>query len=151
MSPSFHSCSRISRKADPYVRLRVPLYLKFFDAVFFVSFLALYYAVLVPIQRSGRSPKIPPFQVIIEQQSFKANNAMSGFHSITTPEILLYIWIAGFAYDECRPNISLNSSTATYSRSWRVQRCRASILCYRFLEFVGPWHGCYWSSFLYLP
>ena len=60
-----------NRKADPYCRLRVPKYLKSFEAVFFASFLALYYAVLVE------------------------RNA----HNITATEILLYIWIASFAYD----------------------------------------------------
>lgn len=60
------------RRADPFCRLRVPRYLKTFETIFFTTFLALYYAVLV--QRS--------------------------FSRITPAEILLYIWIAGFAYDE---------------------------------------------------
>jgi hypothetical protein len=60
------------RTADPYSRLRVPKYQKAFEAVFFASFLALYYAVLV--QRNQRY--------------------------ITPIEVLLYIWIAAFAYDE---------------------------------------------------
>lgn len=60
------------RRADPFCRLRVPRYLKTFETIFFATFLALYYAVLV--QRS--------------------------FSRITPAEILLYIWIAGFAYDE---------------------------------------------------
>ncbi len=33
--------------ADPYCRLRVPKYQKAFEALFFASFLALYYSVLV--------------------------------------------------------------------------------------------------------
>src|SRR5450755_3350682 len=61
-----------SRTADPYARLRVPKYQKAFESIFFASFLALYYAVLV--QRN---------------QTY-----------ITPIEILLYIWIAAFAYDE---------------------------------------------------
>ncbi|KAI9858043.1 MAG: hypothetical protein M1824_004510 [Vezdaea acicularis] len=60
------------RKADPYCRLRVPKYQKVFEALFFASFLALYYAVLVE-----RNPR-----------------------HVTPTEILLYIWIAAFAYDE---------------------------------------------------
>ncbi|KAF2263356.1 hypothetical protein CC78DRAFT_465990 [Lojkania enalia] len=60
------------RRADPFCRLRVPRYLKIFETVFFATFLALYYAVLV--QRS--------------------------FTHVTPVEILLFIWIAGFAYDE---------------------------------------------------
>ncbi|KAF2816252.1 uncharacterized protein BDZ99DRAFT_484915 [Mytilinidion resinicola] len=60
------------RRADPFCRLRVPRYLKTFETLFFATFLLLYYAVLV--QRS--------------------------YTHITPAEILLYIWIAGFAYDE---------------------------------------------------
>ncbi|KAK5657809.1 hypothetical protein OQA88_2882 [Cercophora sp. LCS_1] len=58
--------------ADPFSRLRVPKYLKAFEVVFFASFLALYYAVLVE-----RDP-----------------------HQITTLEIFLYLWFAAFSYDE---------------------------------------------------
>ena len=61
-----------NRTADPYCRLRVPKYLKAFEVLFFASFLALYYAVLVE-----RNP-----------------------HKITPIEISLWIWIAAFAYDE---------------------------------------------------
>ncbi|KAI1556272.1 Ion-trans domain containing protein [Pyrenophora tritici-repentis] len=60
------------RQADPFSRLRVPLYLKIFETLFFAAFLALYYAVLV-----------------------KRNNTR-----VTIPELLLYVWIASFAYDE---------------------------------------------------
>jgi hypothetical protein len=60
------------RRSDPYARLRVPLYLKVFETSFHLTFLALYYAVLV--HRNG---------------------------SYVTPvEVCLYVWIAGFAYDE---------------------------------------------------
>ncbi|KAL1302754.1 hypothetical protein AAFC00_003104 [Neodothiora populina] len=57
---------------DPFSRLRVPVYLKAFEVLFFVAFLAFYYAVLV--QRE--------------------------FHYVTVSEIFLYIWIASFAYNE---------------------------------------------------
>ncbi|KKZ66835.1 hypothetical protein EMCG_07440 [[Emmonsia] crescens] len=60
------------RMTDPYSRLRVPMYRKSFEAVFFLSFLALYYSVLV-----ARNPL-----------------------RISPVEVLLYIWIAAFAYDE---------------------------------------------------
>ncbi|KAK4981614.1 hypothetical protein LTR66_009846 [Elasticomyces elasticus] len=60
------------KKADPYCRLRVPRYLKLFEVGYFVGFLAFYYTVLV--QRS--------------------------FHEVTVAEIFLYIWIAGFGYNE---------------------------------------------------
>ena len=59
-------------RADPYCRLRVPKYQKSFEALFFALFLGLYYAVLVE-----RNP-----------------------HKITPVEVLLYVWIAAFTYDE---------------------------------------------------
>jgi hypothetical protein len=60
------------KQTDPFSRLRVPRYLKVFETVFFAVFLALYYAVLVH----------------------------RDFERVTIPEILLYVWIASFAYDE---------------------------------------------------
>jgi hypothetical protein len=60
------------RRADPYCRLRVPKYQKGFEAMFFAMFLLLYYAVL----------------------------AERNHQRIGSVEILLYIWIAAFAYDE---------------------------------------------------
>ena len=60
------------RMADPYSRLRVPRYQVIFEALFFASFLALYFAVLLE-----RHPE-----------------------RITPLECLLYVWIAAFAYDE---------------------------------------------------
>ncbi|KAK2733916.1 hypothetical protein FQN55_003105 [Onygenales sp. PD_40] len=60
------------RMTDPYSRLRVPLYRKSFEALFFISFLALYYSVLM-----ARDPL-----------------------RINAFEIWLYIWISAFAYDE---------------------------------------------------
>ncbi|KAG2421148.1 hypothetical protein HFD88_000764 [Aspergillus terreus] len=60
------------RVADPYSRLRVPLYRKAFEAAFFISFLFLYYAVLVERKPTG----------------------------IGTFEALMYFWIAAFIYDE---------------------------------------------------
>ncbi|KAF1964575.1 hypothetical protein BU23DRAFT_594080 [Bimuria novae-zelandiae CBS 107.79] len=60
------------RKADPFCRLRVPRYLKIFETLYFAIFLGLYYIVL-----THRS-----------------------FSRVTPAEVLLYIWIAGFAYDE---------------------------------------------------
>jgi hypothetical protein len=58
--------------ADPFSRLRVPKYIKMFEVLFFTSFLAIYYAVM--IQRD-------PYRV-------------------TGLEILFYVWLAAFAYDE---------------------------------------------------
>ena len=68
----FNLSNRIPRRADPYSRLRVPKYQKVFEALFFAIFLGLYYAVLVE-----RNPR-----------------------HITTVEVLLYLWIAAFAYEE---------------------------------------------------
>lgn len=58
-------------RSDPFSRLRVPLYLKIFEILFFAGFLAFYYAVLV------------------EKQSI----------SVSGVEIMLYVWIASFAYN----------------------------------------------------
>ncbi|KAI9373380.1 hypothetical protein BJX61DRAFT_384024 [Aspergillus egyptiacus] len=59
------------RMVDPYSRLRVPVYRKAFEAAFFVSFLMLYYAVLIERKQTG----------------------------IGAFEAVLYVWIAAFAYD----------------------------------------------------
>lgn len=58
--------------ADPFSRLRVPKYLKSFEVLFFAAFLFLYYAVLME-----RHPT-----------------------RVTALEVLLYFWLAAFAYDE---------------------------------------------------
>ncbi|KAJ5194566.1 uncharacterized protein N7498_008004 [Penicillium cinerascens] len=60
------------RTADPYSRLRVPVYRKMFEAAFFLSLLLLYYSVLVERKQHGL-----------------------GFF-----ETLMDVWIAAFAYDE---------------------------------------------------
>jgi hypothetical protein len=65
-------CLPTYRTADPYSRLRVPVYRKMFEAAFFLSFLLLYYSVLVERKQNGL-----------------------GFF-----ETLMDVWIAAFAYDE---------------------------------------------------
>jgi len=60
-----------SKRCDPFTRLRVPLYLKMFEVLFFAAFLAFYYTVLV--QKS--------------------------FHAVTAEEVMLYIWLAAFTYN----------------------------------------------------
>lgn len=60
-----------SKRCDPFTRLRVPLYLKAFEVMFFAVFLAFYYTVLV--QKS--------------------------FHTVTATEIMLYVWLAAFTYN----------------------------------------------------
>ena len=58
-------------RSDPFSRLRVPLYLKIFEILFFIGFLAIYYTVLV-------------------EKPFK---------SVSAAEVMLYIWIASFSYN----------------------------------------------------
>ncbi|GLI78981.1 hypothetical protein PoHVEF18_007303 [Penicillium ochrochloron] len=60
------------KTADPYSRLRVPVYRKMFEAGFFISFLLLYYSVLVERKPNGL-----------------------GFF-----EVFMDVWIVAFAYDE---------------------------------------------------
>ncbi|KAK3072848.1 hypothetical protein LTR53_006080 [Teratosphaeriaceae sp. CCFEE 6253] len=60
------------RRSDPFCRLRVPLYSKFFEVIFFAAFLAFYYTALT--QKST--------------------------HHVSIAETMLYIWLASFAYNE---------------------------------------------------
>jgi hypothetical protein len=76
--------------ADLFCRLRVPLYLKVFETLFFAVFLALYYAVLVH----------------------------RDFTRVTIPEILLYIWIASFAYDEFADWVDAGQTSFYASDFW---------------------------------
>lgn len=75
-SLSVHSTKKVRfynpRTADPFSRLRVPKYLKSWEVVFFCIFLALYYCVLIVRDESR----------------------------ITIPEVILFLWIAAFFYDE---------------------------------------------------
>jgi len=91
------------KKADPFSRLRVPRYLKAYEAIFFLSFMVLYYAVLIPIQRNSR--RGPPDHELVTSAERSRHwfvfDPQKSFHSITPVEVLLYVWIAGFAYDEC--------------------------------------------------
>ncbi|CRK31277.1 hypothetical protein BN1708_018681, partial [Verticillium longisporum] len=61
-----------ARTADPFSRLRVPRYLKAWEALFFAVFLCLYYGVLVELNTER----------------------------ITPTEATLYVWFAAFCYDE---------------------------------------------------
>lgn len=61
-----------SRTADPFSRLRVPKYLKAYEVMFFISFLGLYYGVLIEENRDH----------------------------VTVTESLWYAWFAAFCYDE---------------------------------------------------
>ncbi|KAE8443417.1 hypothetical protein EG329_001898 [Mollisiaceae sp. DMI_Dod_QoI] len=75
--PQFYN----KRRSDYFTRLRVPLYEKTFEVLFFATFLFLYYAVLVE-----RNP-----------------------YRITPLEIALYVWFAAFAYDELSEFIDAGS------------------------------------------
>ncbi|OJD15303.1 hypothetical protein AJ78_04420 [Emergomyces pasteurianus Ep9510] len=62
------------RMTDPYCRLRVPLYRKSFEAVFFLSFLALYYSVLM-----ARDPlRISPAEASLMVCSLMSLNSYFG-------------------------------------------------------------------------
>ncbi|EOA86871.1 uncharacterized protein SETTUDRAFT_163003 [Exserohilum turcica Et28A] len=91
---SVHSVKKpkryIRKQADPFSRLRVPLYLKVFETLFFAAFLGLYYAVLV------------------RRDNFR----------ITIPELLLYVWIASFAYDEFADWVDAGQTSFYASDFW---------------------------------
>ncbi|KAJ4323598.1 hypothetical protein N0V94_001791 [Neodidymelliopsis sp. IMI 364377] len=78
------------KQADPFSRLRVPRYLKIFETLFFAIFLALYYAVLVRRDQE----------------------------KVTVPEILLYLWIASFAYDEFADWVDAGQTSFYASDFW---------------------------------
>ena len=76
---SIHSTKRAriynKDRSDPYCRLRVPLYLRLFEVLFFAGFLILYYIVL----------------------------AQEDINRVTVAEIMLYIWFAAFSYNGMNP------------------------------------------------
>jgi hypothetical protein len=76
-------------------------------------FLALYYAVLIPIQRNGRPLRNdnPPMQSHGLDNSF--SSLPGQLTAITVPESLLYVWIAGFAYEESKDVPRLRYSMLT--------------------------------------
>lgn len=78
------------RSADIFCRLRVPLYLKVFETLFFAIFLALYYAVLV----------------------HRDNDR------VTVEEILLYVWVVSFAYDEFADWVDAGQTSFYASDFW---------------------------------
>ncbi|KAH0312437.1 hypothetical protein KCU74_g13722, partial [Aureobasidium melanogenum] len=80
------------KSMDPYCRLRVPIYLKAFEVLFFIAFLAFYFAVLT--QRS--------------------------FYSVTTAEVFLYIWIASFAHNEIGEYWDAGSTTFYLADFWSL-------------------------------
>ncbi|KAF2734929.1 hypothetical protein EJ04DRAFT_223379 [Polyplosphaeria fusca] len=78
------------RRADPFCRLRVPRYMKVFETLFFTTFLALYFLTLV--KRSSTH--------------------------VTPAEALLYVWIAGFAYDELGEYVDAGQVSFYASNFW---------------------------------
>ncbi|CAK7206699.1 hypothetical protein SEUCBS139899_009503 [Sporothrix eucalyptigena] len=77
--------------ADPFARLRVPKYLKIFEAMFFLAFLAIFYLTL------------------LERNPFKVGPA----------EVLFYFFLAAFAYDELSEWIDAGSLFYVYD-FWNV-------------------------------
>lgn len=77
--------------ADPFARLRVPKYLKIFEAMYFLAFLAIFYLTLLE-----RNP----------------------FH-VGAAEVLFYIFLAAFAYDELSEWIDAGSLFYVYD-FWNV-------------------------------
>ncbi|KAK8106382.1 calcium channel YVC1 [Apiospora kogelbergensis] len=96
--------------ADPFCRLRVPKYLKYFEVMFFAAFIFIFYA------------------VCIEQS----------VHKVTPMEVLLYIWLAAFFYDEVSEY--LDAGSIFYAADvWNVFDVImiAIGICFAILRFVG--------------
>ena len=101
------------KKSDPFCRLRVPKYLKVFEVVFFAAFLAFYYTVLI------QKPAL---------------------HT-TAPEIMLYIWLAAFAYNGVYSDSCFCRRTLMgVCRVCRVPRCRPRSVRNGLLGVVGSGH-----------
>ncbi|CAK7211992.1 hypothetical protein SCUCBS95973_001311 [Sporothrix curviconia] len=77
--------------ADPFARLRVPKYLKIYEAMYFLAFLAIFYLTL------------------LERNPFRVGPA----------EVLFYIFLAAFAYDELSEWIDAGSLFYVYD-FWNV-------------------------------
>lgn len=113
-----------SKKSDPFCRLRVPLYLKAFEVLFFAAFLAFYYVVLV--QKS--------------------------FDSVTVVEVLLYVWLVSFSYNGESASYSSERPRADNdSRARRVLGCWPDSLRHRLLVILGLRHHRNWTRLLRLP
>lgn len=90
----------------------MPQYLKAFEVLFFITFLGLYYAVL------------------IEQN----------FTKITASEITLYLFVAGSTVDEGMSPRTILPNDRLQSSSQRIHRCGRDVLYHRHLELVGYIH-----------
>ncbi|KXJ95284.1 ion transporter [Microdochium bolleyi] len=75
------------RTADPFSRLRVPKYLKAYEVLFFISFLGLYYGVLIEHNN-------------LEHDVHEHKEVLGKLFQVTVTETLWYIWFAAFCYDE---------------------------------------------------
>ena len=110
-----------SQKCDPFTRLRVPLYLKAFEVLFFAAFLAFYYIVLV--QKS--------------------------FHTVTGTEVMLYIWLASFTYNGMsHRNKTLHMPLTLPDRARRALGCWIHVLRCGLLGRMGSGHHCCRNIFL---
>lgn len=102
-----------SQKCDPFTRLRVPLYLKAFEVLFFAAFLAFYYVVLV--QKS--------------------------FHTVTGTEVMLYIWLAAFTYNGMPQGNRVSRTRLTLcDRARRALGCWLHVLRCGLLGRMGSGH-----------
>ncbi|UPX18983.1 uncharacterized protein EKO05_0009263 [Ascochyta rabiei] len=103
------------KQADPFSRLRVPRYLKIFETLFFAIFLALYYAVLVRRDQD----------------------------KVTVPEIMLYLWIASFAYDEFADYFDAGQTSFYVSDFWWTWDISIVVVAMAFctLRIVGLTNG----------
>ncbi|KAJ1331685.1 ion transporter [Microdochium nivale] len=75
------------RTADPFSRLRVPKYLKAYEVLFFISFLGLYYGVLIEHNN-------------LERDSIEDHSLVESLFHVTVTETIWYTWFAAFCYDE---------------------------------------------------
>jgi hypothetical protein len=111
------------KRCDPFTRLRVPLYLKAFEVLFFAAFLAFYYTVLV--QKS--------------------------FHTVTSAEIMLYVWLAAFTYNGMfHGNLESQTGLMLSHRARRTLGCWLYILRRGFLGRMGSEHYRCRCRILYL-
>jgi hypothetical protein len=99
------------RRADPFCRLRVPRYIKIWEVIFFATFLALYYAVIVE-----RNP-----------------------NKLTPIEIMLLVWIVAFAYDEFGQYLDAGSTFYTVD-FWTLFDLGIVAIGITFFGFRQSWH-----------
>lgn len=93
------------------------MYLKVSETLFFIIFLVLYYAVLVCILAA------PDFFIVLTNQVHRNDER------VTVPEILLYVWIASFAYDEFADWVDAGQMSFYVSDFWCVSNLKVWVRC----------------------